>query len=102
MSDKQQIAQQVAVSGGDVSAVWSWIHGLLGGAVVWLGNQFVQTAIKDKLDDNKEATENLSKEVAALRSELTELKADNRERKVIAESQERSIERILNKLEKLD
>jgi len=101
MSDKQQIAQQVAATGGDVSAVWSWLHGILGGAVVWLGNQFIQTAIKDKLVENAEATKLLAKTLDALREELSEIKSESRERKAIAEAQQRQIDRIQIQMDRI-
>lgn len=75
--DVAQVAQTANQTGPDVM---QYVTGLLGGLVVWLGNQFVQTAIKERLDKQALAIEKLNETLTAFRAESSERDAKLRER----------------------
>lgn len=107
MSDKPQIIQSIP------GEFWAAAGAGVTGLIAWLGTKLYKTALEDQLaeirDELKEQkawqqiqAEVAKKEIEALKAQVADLRATSAERKAMAEAQQRTLERILDRLEKND
>ena len=105
MSDKPQLLHSIP------SEVWAAIGATATGFVAWLGTKLYKTALEDQLAEIREElreqknwqqlqAEVAKREIEALKAQVADLRAMGAERKAIGEAQQRTLERILDRLER--
>lgn len=107
MSDKPQIIQSIP------GEFWAAAGAGITGLVAWLGTKLYKSALEDQLAEirdelkDQKAWQQLQAEVAkreieTLKSQVADLRASGAERKALGEAQQRTLERILDRLERND
>lgn len=107
MSDKPQILQSIP------NEIWAAIGAGATGLFAWLGTKLYKTALEDQLAEIREELKELrswqqlqaevaKREIETLKGQVADLRASGAERKALGEAQQRTLERILDRLERND
>ncbi len=107
MSDKPQLINSIP------NEIWAAAGALATGFVAWLGTKLYKTALEDQLSEIREELKDLrawqqlqaevaKREIETLKAHVADLRASAAERKALVEAQQRTLERILDRLERND
>lgn len=105
MSDKPQIINSIP------GEVWAAVGAIVTGFGAWLAKKLYEVVLEIQLEEIKEELKTLKawqelqaeiakKEIEILKAQVADLRATSAERKAVAEAQSRTLERILDRLER--